>query len=980
MPLLRTYPFIRIWHAGCSTGEEVYSTAIVLEEEGLLDRARIYATDINDAVLQQARGGIFPLNRMQEYTENYIRAGGTRSFSEYYTAKYDGALFSPSLTRNVVFSQHNLVTDRSFSEFNVIFCRNVLIYFDRDAAEPRAHAVLRKSRDVRHPRAGQQGVAPVLAVRGLLREAASAREAVPEGQVVVAYDDRRRRNVVGRTRRAPRADRRAAGAIRAADRRRAAPAQGSDHLLPRVAAGPNVARACARSRTRRRSTPGNVYVAPADYHLLVEDGYFSLSTDAPVRFSRPSIDVTFESAADAYGERAVGVVLTGANADGARGLRRIADRGGLALVQTPATAESPAMPAARASRRARSARALDDSPRSRRRSASLPATPRGAARERLHDDAPTQTPTGRHPPRRRPAGESARARGDPRAARPAARARVVRRRRAALSARARLRRHPARRADAGHERLRDGAADQVARADASSSRSSSSPRSARTRSTSSRATRSARSTTCSSRSSRTILRSKVQVFVELYLQQRRIAEQEQQLREGERRELELRHMRELVQSEARFREIVGTAMDAIVVFDVGGTIKLVQRARPSACSARRRPTRSGQPIGRFFPDGMRPIASPSSARRRPHASARSDRRDRSRPQPLTARRATGETFPIEASVSCLDSPDGTHLHAHRARRLRARCAHEEALKQQAESLAAVGDGAQAAQRGAAPAAARSRARDDGAQPLLRVDEPRAAHADQRRARLQHAVVGADLRSAQREAGRGHRAHAKGGAASARAGERRARSLEDRGGQDRPPPAAGGVPGADRGSVRHRAPARRRARIDARARRRRASDRRRSSPIRAGCGRSCSTCSRTRSSSAAASRSRSRARAPTDGGVVVEVERSGRGHLDARTRSASSTSSCSSERRSCRTAPASGCRSRAGSPSCSTARSRWSRRSGRGARSACDCRTPPSRASPRPLEQELVRETADERGQSSSSAASVRETALPSRVG
>jgi chemotaxis protein methyltransferase CheR len=132
VPLLRTYPFIRIWHAGCSTGEEVYSTAIVLEEEGLLERTRIYATDINDAVLQQARAGIFPLNRMQEYTENYIRAGGKRSFSEYYTAKYDGALFSPSLTRNTVFSQHNLVTDRSFSEFTVIFCRNVLIYFDRN--------------------------------------------------------------------------------------------------------------------------------------------------------------------------------------------------------------------------------------------------------------------------------------------------------------------------------------------------------------------------------------------------------------------------------------------------------------------------------------------------------------------------------------------------------------------------------------------------------------------------------------------------------------------------------------------------------------------------------------------------------------------------------------------------------------------------------------------------------------------------------
>ncbi len=131
VPMLRTYPFIRIWHAGCSTGEEVYSMAILLEEEELFDRCRIYATDINEVVLRQAKEGIFPLERMQEYTENYIKAGGKRSFSEYYVAKYDGALFSPALRRNVVFAQHNLVTDRSFAEFTVIICRNVLIYFDR---------------------------------------------------------------------------------------------------------------------------------------------------------------------------------------------------------------------------------------------------------------------------------------------------------------------------------------------------------------------------------------------------------------------------------------------------------------------------------------------------------------------------------------------------------------------------------------------------------------------------------------------------------------------------------------------------------------------------------------------------------------------------------------------------------------------------------------------------------------------------------
>ena len=118
--------------------------AILLEEEGLYERARIYATDINEVVVHRARAGIFPLERMQEYTENYIRAGGTRSFSEYYVAKYDGALFSPALQRNVVFSQHNLVTDRSFAEFNVILCRNVLIYFDR-ALQMRVHGLFHES-------------------------------------------------------------------------------------------------------------------------------------------------------------------------------------------------------------------------------------------------------------------------------------------------------------------------------------------------------------------------------------------------------------------------------------------------------------------------------------------------------------------------------------------------------------------------------------------------------------------------------------------------------------------------------------------------------------------------------------------------------------------------------------------------------------------------------------------------------------------
>jgi len=146
VPVLRTYPFTRIWVAGCSTGEEVYSLAIVLTEEGLYERTRIYATDINETVLELARAGVFPLEKMQEYTENYIRSGGKRSFSEYYLARYEGALFDRALRENVVWAPHNLVQDRAFNTFNAVLCRNVMIYFDR-ALQNRVHELFYESLD-----------------------------------------------------------------------------------------------------------------------------------------------------------------------------------------------------------------------------------------------------------------------------------------------------------------------------------------------------------------------------------------------------------------------------------------------------------------------------------------------------------------------------------------------------------------------------------------------------------------------------------------------------------------------------------------------------------------------------------------------------------------------------------------------------------------------------------------------------------------
>ncbi|HEX8772828.1 MAG TPA: protein-glutamate O-methyltransferase CheR [Pyrinomonadaceae bacterium] len=141
VPILKTYPTVRIWHAGCSTGEEVYSMAILLQEEGLYRKSLIYATDISHEVLRKAREGIFPLSTMQEYTSNYMKAGGTREFSDYYTAHYDNVIFHPSLKTNVVFAEHNLATDGSFNEFHVILCRNVMIYFNK-ALQERVHNLI----------------------------------------------------------------------------------------------------------------------------------------------------------------------------------------------------------------------------------------------------------------------------------------------------------------------------------------------------------------------------------------------------------------------------------------------------------------------------------------------------------------------------------------------------------------------------------------------------------------------------------------------------------------------------------------------------------------------------------------------------------------------------------------------------------------------------------------------------------------------
>jgi chemotaxis protein methyltransferase CheR len=132
LPVLKELSHIKIWHAGCASGEEVYSMAILLKEEGLFDKTQIYATDINENILKKAKEGIYPLEKIKEYTSNYQRAGGSRTFSDYYTARYEFAVMNKNLRTHVVFADHNLATDASFGEMDLIICRNVLIYFDRD--------------------------------------------------------------------------------------------------------------------------------------------------------------------------------------------------------------------------------------------------------------------------------------------------------------------------------------------------------------------------------------------------------------------------------------------------------------------------------------------------------------------------------------------------------------------------------------------------------------------------------------------------------------------------------------------------------------------------------------------------------------------------------------------------------------------------------------------------------------------------------
>jgi chemotaxis protein methyltransferase CheR len=141
IPVLRTYPFIRIWHAGCASGEEVYSMAILLKESGLYERTRLYATDMSEQALERARAGVFPLKPMKDVVRNYRLSGGECDFTQYCTTDSERVAFRVGLRTNMVLAQHNLASDHAFNEFHLIMCRNVMIYFNR-ALRERVHALL----------------------------------------------------------------------------------------------------------------------------------------------------------------------------------------------------------------------------------------------------------------------------------------------------------------------------------------------------------------------------------------------------------------------------------------------------------------------------------------------------------------------------------------------------------------------------------------------------------------------------------------------------------------------------------------------------------------------------------------------------------------------------------------------------------------------------------------------------------------------
>lgn len=367
-PRLRAFPFIRIWDAGCATGEETYSLSILLREEGLGDRSRIYATDFNDEALEAARGGIFPLRHLKKYSGNYLKSGGAGSLADYFNADSEHAIFDAALKRNILFCNHNMITDGVFNEMHLILCRNVLIYFNQQLQErviglfdeslSRRGFLCLGSQEKMRPgpeaRAFEDlsiGAARFYRKKG---EALLPHPPSPLPEAARPPDKGAGRRfyeavVIGTS----------AGGVGALEKILSLlepdfplPLLVVMHLhetserMPEIL-GRNCRFRIKYAEDKETIEPGNVYLAPPGYHLMVEtDRSLSLVVFEKIRHARPSIDVLFESAADVFGKAVIGVILTGANEDGSSGLAGLRREGGVAIVQDPEEALHDTMPRA----------------------------------------------------------------------------------------------------------------------------------------------------------------------------------------------------------------------------------------------------------------------------------------------------------------------------------------------------------------------------------------------------------------------------------------------------------------------------------------------------------------------------------------------------------------------------------------------------------------------------------------------------------
>ena len=361
LPRLKSWAYFKIWHAACASGEEVWSMAILLKEAGLLDKATIYATDFNDIALHKAQQGIYSIKNMEQANSNYLKAGGKYNLSNYYEVKGDDVIFDKTLATRIVFANHNLTTDAIFGEMNLIMCRNVLIYF---APSLQNQVLSLFTSSLSHNGflcLGSKETLEFTPVKSLytpiaLKDKLWRKTGFEE--LALPFNSPRTIKPVNEKKIGIVAIGCSMGGLKALQTiLTKLPPDFSMAIVITQHVSPYsnsilaelLQRDCAlivkEAEALEMIKVGCVYIAPPNYHFLVEDNMtIVLSSDERVTYARPSIDVMFDSVASSCGINAIGVVLTGANTDGATGLFAIRQAGGYAIIENPETAHTPYMP------------------------------------------------------------------------------------------------------------------------------------------------------------------------------------------------------------------------------------------------------------------------------------------------------------------------------------------------------------------------------------------------------------------------------------------------------------------------------------------------------------------------------------------------------------------------------------------------------------------------------------------------------------